>query len=777
MLHQTARPSVPASHTLLFLLALLLTFACEQSITYAKEQATGVVASQSNEELLAQMTLAEKAGQLNMLAGLWDVTGPVQESGPEREKYDAIRQGRVGAMLNVTGVEETRTAQRIAVEETRLGIPLVFGYDVIHGYGTMFPMPLAESCSWDLDLVERTAAAAAAEAADAGVHWTFAPMVDISRDARWGRVVEGAGEDPYLGSRIAAARVRGFQGDDLAEPHTLAACLKHFAAYGFAEAGRDYNTVDISRLTLQNVVMPPFRAGVDAGAASVMTAFNEVNGVPATADRGMLRDLLRQKLGFGGLVLSDYGSCQHLIPHGYAANLAEAARLSLAGGCDMDMEGNAYATKLETLVKSGALSVELVDQAVLRVLQLKRRLGLLDDPYRYCNGSAPDDAEELAALSREAGRKSIVLLHNRESALPIAKSVGSIAVIGPLADDRDAPLGTWRAQAVSDSAVSVLDGVKAALGGQATISHAAGCRLLNDAPRRFNLKSSVNETDLSGIDEAARLAASSELVLLVVGEDCFQAGEARSRTRLDLPGVQPQLVRAVTEANPNTVLLVMSGRPLALPAECGGAAAVLQVWHLGSQSGHAIADVLTGAYSPSGKLTMSVPRAVGQAPLYYSHKNTGRPTTQDPNEVWYSHYEDESNEPLFPFGHGLSYTTFRYSNLKVSSERFTEGEPLTVTAEVKNLGERAGTETAQLYLRDPVASRTRPVLQLRGFEQVSLGPGESATVEFKLDRSSFGFYDETGQLLVEPGEFHVFVGGSSESLLEGRCFMEPADER
>ncbi|MEM9353122.1 MAG: beta-glucosidase BglX [Planctomycetota bacterium] len=752
--------------------ALLWTAATPLAV--AQDTATVDTAPVSIDELVGRMTMAEKAGQLNMLAGLWDVTGPVQERGPEREKYEAIRNGKVGAMLNVTGVDATRTAQRIAVEESRLGIPLLFGYDVVHGYETMFPTPLAEACSWDLDLMRRTAAAAAIEATDEGIHWTFAPMVDVSRDARWGRVVEGAGEDPYLGSKIAVARVRGFQGEDLADPQTVAACLKHFAAYGFAEAGRDYNTVDISRMTLQNVVMPPFRAGVDAGAVSVMTAFNEVNGIPATADRAMLRGVLRKDLGFGGLVLSDYGSCQHLVLHGYASNLKEAARMSLEGGCDMDMEGNAYASKLEELVKSGVVPESLVDQSVYRVLDLKQRLGLFDDPYRYCGGGARADAEAMTALSREAGRKSIVLLHNRDNALPIAEGVGSIAVIGPLADDRDAPLGTWRAKAAADSAVTVLEGVQAALGKHAKISHAEGCRLLNDTPRGFALKSSVNETDLTGIEEAAELAAESDLVLLVVGEDCYQSGEARSRARIDLPGVQPQLVKAVTAANPNTVILLMSGRPLAVPEECELAAAVLQVWHLGSQSGHAIADVLTGAYNPSAKLAASVPRSVGQAPIYYNHKNTGRPGVEDDTQVWYSHYEDESNEPLFPFGHGLSYTTFKYSNLKLSDETFTEGETLTVTADVKNIGERAGVETAQLYLRDPVASRTRPVLQLRGFEQVSLEPGESATVEFVLQPAAFGFRDETGNLLVEPGEFRVFVGGSSESLLRTSCRMEPA---
>lgn len=741
------------------------------------QPATTAPCTQSDiDALVTQMTLAEKVGQLNMLSGCWDMTGPVPEQGDARQQYLAIRNGHVGAMLNVTGAKATKAAQRFAVEESRLGIPLLFGYDVIHGYRTMFPLPLAESCSWDLDLMRRTARAAATEAAQAGLHWTFAPMVDISRDARWGRVMEGAGEDPWLGAQIAVARVRGFQGDDLAASDTLAACAKHFAAYGFVESGREYNTVDISRHTLFNVVMPPFLACSRADVASVMTAFNDVAGVPATADRELLQGLLRDNWAFEGMVLSDWASCRQLLNHGVAANPSEAAQQCIAAGCDMDMEGRVYSSNLAQLVASGAVPVKLVDDSVRRILKLKMKLGLFEDPYRYCDSNATDPSRQHLELAQEAARESIVMLHNRKRLLPMKTDIKSVAVIGPLADDKDSPLGNWRARAEANSAVSVLEAVQQEFGPRMDVRHAAGCQLLNPTVERgFALKTSVNETNLDGIEEAAELAAAADLVLLVVGEDCYQSGEARSRTRIGLPGVQPQLVQAVTKANPNTVLLVMSGRPLVLTDEVSRVGTALQVWHLGSQAGLGIVDVLTGRHNPSGKLTTSLPRSVGQLPIYYNHKNTGRPIAQDLNEVWYSHFGDELNEPLYPFGHGVSYTEFRYQNLRIDRDRFSPGETVTVSLEVSNVGDRAGTEIVQLYVRDLVASRTRPVRELKAFRRVFLEANEQQQLDVQLDQSAFGFYDDSGRYVVEPGEFHIFVGGSSQASLSVTCFVERLD--
>jgi beta-glucosidase len=507
-----------------------------------------------------------------------------------------------------------------------------------------------------------------------------------------------------------------------------------------------------------------------------MTAFNDVAGVPATADRGLVRGVLRDNWGFRGIVLSDWACCRQLLSHGVAANRSEAAQQCIEAGCDMDMEGRVYSSKLAALVERGTVPVSLVDDSVRRILKLKMELGLFEDPYRYGDPEAAGPNQQHLQLAREAARESIVLLHNRKQLLPMEGDIKSIAVIGPLADDKDSPLGNWRAQADADSAVSVLEAVQQEFGKRMDVRHTAGCQLLNPAVKRgFALQSSVNETNLDGIDEAAELAAASDLVLLVVGEDCFQSGEARSRTRIGLPGVQPQLVQAVTKANPNTVLLVMSGRPLVLTDEMPSVGTALQVWHLGSQAGLGILDVLTGRHNPSGKLTMSFPRSVGQVPIYYNHKNTGRPTAKDPNEVWYSHYGDELNEPLYPFGHGMSYTKFGYENLRIDRERFGHDETVTVSVDVANVGDRAGTEIVQLYVRDLVASRTRPVRELRAFRRVYMEAGEQKQVDLILDQSAFAFYDDSGKYVLESGEFHIFVGGSSQAALQVTCFVERAD--
>ncbi len=718
------------------------------------------------DELLKQMTLDEKVGQLNLYSSTFDVTGPPPAAGANERRYQDIRSGLVGGMLNVTGAEATRRAQQLAVDNSRLGIPLIFGFDVIHGYRTMLPIPLADAASWDLEAVNAAARVAAAEASAAGLHWTFAPMLDVSRDARWGRVMEGAGEDPYLVSRIAEARVRGFQGEDLSAVDTVAACAKHFAGYGFAEAGRDYNTVDISERTLQEVVLPPFRAAVQAGVATVMNAFNEIGGVPATADSRLLREVLMGDWGFQGFVVSDWDSIGELVPHGVAADKAEAARLAIGAGSHMDMETSAYRDHLAALVRDGAVEERLLDDAVRRVLRVKFALGLFDDPYRYSD-AARERGElgkpEHLAVAREVARKSIVLLKNEGGLLPLDGDSGTLAVIGPLAADKDTPLGSWRGRAIEGSAVSLLEGIEAAVGPEVEVIHAEGAPL-SVGRRTFFHELSFNRDDRSGFAAAVEAAREADRVVLALGEDAWQSGEGRSQVDIGLKGVQDELLEAVLEANPNVVVVLMSGRPLAIPRLAERVPAILQTWHLGSQAGHAIADVLLGDYNPSGKLPVSFPRSVGQLPIYYNHKHTGRANPQE--MVFWSHYTDSPNSPLYPFGHGLSYTTFDYSELDLSAEEIDREGSLEVRVTVTNSGERAGAEVVQLYIRDLVASATRPVKELKGFEKIELAPGESREVSFEITAETLAFYTPRGAWEAEPGEFRVFVGTSSESVQE-----------
>jgi beta-glucosidase len=715
--------------------------------------------------LLAQMTLEEKVGQLNQYSSPFDMTGPPPGAGAQKAAYEQIRNGLVGSMLNVTGAEATRKAQQLAVENSRLKIPLIFGYDVIHGYKTVFPIPLGEAASWDPAAVERSARVAATEAAAAGLHWTFAPMVDIARDARWGRIMEGSGEDVFLGAQMAAARVRGFQGRDLGAVDTIAACAKHYAAYGFAEAGRDYNTVDISESTLRNVVLPPFKAAADAGAATFMNSFNEIGGIPATASVHLQRDILKGEWGFQGFVVSDWGSIAEMVRHGYSEDLVQAAQQAIIGGSDMDMEGRAYIGHLATLVQSGRVDVKTVDEAVRRVLRVKFALGLFDDPYRYSNADREKSATLTPAnlqVARDVARRSIVLLKN-DGVLPIGKGVRSIAVIGPLADDKDSPLGNWRGQGAANSAVSLLEGVKAAVSPGTRVIYAEGAKLVTGA-RAFATPSVFNTTDRSGFAAAVDAARQADVVLLAVGEDAYQSGEGRSQAEIGLAGLQDELVRAVTEANKNVVVVLMSGRPLTIGHVAERVPALLEAWLLGSQAGHAIADVLFGDYSPSGKLPVSFPRVVGQEPLYYGHKNTGRPGPE-PGVTW-SHYTDVSNDPLYPFGFGLSYTTFTYSDLRLNAAVLNQVGELKVTVTVTNSGQRTGSEVVQLYVRDMVGSVTRPVKELKGFERVELGPGRSSDVTFTIRAADLAFYTARGRWEAEPGAFKVFVGGNSRDLKE-----------
>ena len=719
--------------------------------------------------LLAEMTLEEKVGQMNQYNGSWNATGPVSEGGLTAEKAADLRAGRVGSMLNVRGAAEVAAVQRIAVEESRLGIPLIFGLDVIHGYQTLGPIPLGEAASWDLPAIENAARVAAREAAAAGINWTFAPMVDISRDARWGRVMEGAGEDPFLASAIAAARVRGFQGEDLSDPTTIAACAKHFAAYGFAEAGREYNTVDLSLATLHNTVLPPFKACVDAGVRTFMNAFNELNGIPATAHAGLQREILKKAWGFTGFVVSDWASVAELVTHGHAPDGRAAARLAAHAGSDMDMESHLYVRHLVELVESGEVPEAVIDDAVRRILTVKFELGLFDDPYRYCDTDRA--AVEIgSSANREAvlamARKSIVLLKNENDLLPLAREGLDIALIGPLAADKNSPLGSWRLAATDDTAVSVHAGLSAYTGNR--LHYAKGVELVVGKPD-FVYDTEINTSDPTGTEEAVALARTADVVVMVLGEYSYQSGEARSRTRLGLPGLQQQLLEAVRAVNEKVVLVLMNGRPLTIDWAATHVPAIVEAWHLGTESGNAIAQVLYGDYNPGGKLPMSFPRHVGQVPLYYNHKQTGRPTTDDRDQVFWSHYTDEANTALFPFGYGLSYTTFSYRDLRLDRESFGKGEQLTASVEVKNTGSRAGREVVQWYLRDLFGSLTRPVRELKGFEVVDLEPGASRRITFTIGENQLAYWTANGCWEAEPGDFHVFVGGNSRADL-GQAF-------
>ncbi len=710
--------------------------------------------------LLAKMTLAEKVGQMNQYNGFWEVTGPVPADGNNKTKYEHLTKGFVGSVLNVRGVEQVRKLQELVVTQSRLGIPLLFGQDVIHGFKTLAPIPLAEAASWDLPAIERSAQVAATEASALGINWTFAPMVDISRDARWGRVMEGAGEDPYLGSKVGVARVRGFQGTDLTATNTIAACAKHFAGYGFSESGREYNTVDIGTSTLYNIVLPPFRVVVqEAGVMTVMNAFNILNGVPATGNAFLQRDILKDGWGFDGFVISDWASCREMITHGHATDLRDAAVKAANAGSDMDMESYAYINHLQAAVEAGEVPMAVIDDAVRRILRVKFALGLFEDPYRYCNEERAKTLighKDHHEAVLDMARKSIVLLKNEGKVLPLATGQKKIGVIGVLAADKTSPLGSWRIGSDDGTAVSVLEGM--AKYTQA-VRYAKGADLVV-GKADFVQDLTINETDKSGFAEAIALAKTSEVVVMVLGEHGFQSGEARSRTQLDLPGVQQELLEAVHAVNPNIVLVLMNGRPLAITWADEHVPAIVEAWQLGTQSGNAIADVLFGAYNPSGKLPMTFPRSVGQVPIYYNHHNTGRPVTE--GMVFWSHYSDESNAPLYPFGFGLSYTTFAYSDLRVDAADRTA---VRVQVTVKNTGKVAGEEVAQLYIRDRTASVARPVKELKGFEKFSLAPGASKVVTFTLTDKELGFYDNQGRFIVEPGMFDIMVGGNSSELL------------
>ncbi len=707
------------------------------------------------DSVLAGLTLEEKLGQLTQNVLSAAVTGPQL---PEASVAD-IRAGRIGSFLGTSGAEVTRNLQRVAMEQSRAKVPLLFAYDVIHGFRTIFPTPLAEAASWDPAAVERAARVAAAEGAANGLHWTFAPMVDIARDPRWGRIVEGSGEDPYLGSVMAAARVRGFQGADsstgavhkLRDTLTLIATAKHFAAYGAAEGGRDYNVAEVPARTLREIYLPPFHAAANAGARSVMAAFNEVDGVPMHANRELIDGVLRREWGWDGILVSDYTGVMELLNHGVAADTAEAARVSIDAGVDVDMVSTFFITKLPAEVRAGRVAVAVIDSAVRRVLRAKYERGLFQDPYRY-SSVAREKALTLAppfiAEARDMARRSIVLLKN-DGVLPLRKDLRSIAVIGPLADDSTSALGAWAGAGRPQDAVTPLAGIRQALGAGGRVLYARGA--------------SADTADTAGFAEAVRVAREADAVVLVLGEREDMSGEAHSRASLDLPGVQGDLARAVyaaaRAAGKPMVVVLMNGRPLAVPWLADNVPAIVEAWHLGVQTGPALADVLFGDFNPGGKLPVSFPRTVGQVPLYYNHRNTGRPPVEGIR--WNSKYIDIPWTPLWPFGHGLSYTTFAYDTPRVSKTEMSPTDSVTVSVDVTNSGTRAGDEVVQLYVRDDAASVTRPVKMLKGFRRVTLRPGERRSVTFTLRPHDLAFHDVRMRYVVEPGAFTVWAAGSS----------------
>ena len=727
------------------------------------------------EDLLSRMTLEEKLGQLTQYTGQWAVTGPaVPETGE-----DEIRAGRVGSFLNVYGADYTRRAQEVATEESRLGIPLIIGYDVVHGFRTVFPVPLAETASWNLDAAELAARIAAREAAASGINWTFAPMVDIARDGRWGRIVEGAGEDPYLGSRFAEARVRGFQGRTLAglaSDSTVVATAKHFAGYGFAEGGRDYNTTDFSERTLREVILPPFEAAVDAGAQTLMSAFNEIGGVPATASEHLYGEILRDEWGFDGFVIADYTAVRELMWHGIAADSAEAGRRALEAGVDMSMVDGIYARNLPALVESGELPMAVVDEAVRRVLRVKRRAGLFEDPYRYSD--ADREATELLsdanrAAARDVARQSVVLLKNDGDVLPLRRDLPTLAVIGALAADSVSAMGSWAGAGRWPETTPILPALIEALP-NTDVRYAPGYPAVPRAPF-LQMVETAFSTDTSGHDEAVRLAAEADAVVLVLGEHRELTGEAASRASTELPGAQLELARRVIEAAGDTPVAVVltNGRPLALSGLDAIAPSILEAWHLGTEMGPAVADVLLGYHNPGGKLPVTFPAATGQEPIYYNRSRTGRPhDVPYASDKYVSRYLDVPVEPLYPFGHGLSYTTFAYGEPSLSATEIGIDGSVEVSVPVTNTGDRAGVEVVQLYVHDEERSTTPPVQELKGFERVELAPGETRTVTFSLSPADLVFWGMMDEWFVEPGWFTVMVGGSSLDAMDRTARFE-----
>lgn len=716
------------------------------AIVFAQKKAI----DQKVDSVLKLMTLDEKVGQMNQYSGPWQHTGPITEQGDILEQ---VKKGRLGSMLNVNGVAHTKELQQMAMQ-SRLKIPLLFGQDVIHGYRTTFPIPLAEAASWDLNAIELSARIAATEASASGIHWTFAPMVDIARDPRWGRVMEGAGEDPYLGSLIAKARVKGFQGKGLGNVDGVMACAKHFAAYGAAIGGRDYNSVDMSDHMLWSVYLPPFKAAVEAGSATFMNSFNDINGIPATANAYIQKDILKDKWNFKGFIVSDWGSIGEMIQHGYVKDNYEAAMKAVLAGNDMDMESRSYINNLSKLVKEGKVPMRVVDEAVKRILKKKFELGLFDDPYKFSNVEREQkemNNPQHALIAREMAKKSIVLLKNENHLLPLSKNTKTIACIGPMVKRVRENLGFWSIEFPdSNYIVSQWQGLQNKVGNNTKLLYAQGC--------------DIEDTSRSGFAEAIDKAMQADVVILSVGERRDMSGEAKSRSNIHLPGVQEELIKAVCATGKPVVVLINAGRPLIFNWTSEHAPAILYTWWLGSEAGNAIPDVLFGDYNPSAKLPISFPRTEGQIPIYYSHFNTGRPAASDSDRFYRSAYIDLSIYPQYEFGYGLSYTSFEYSNLKLSSPKMKANEKITVSCIITNTGKYAGEEIVQFYLRDKVASVVRPVKELKDFKKIMLQPGESKAIQFLIDKDKLSFYDQKLNWITEPGEFDLMIGASSSDI-------------
>jgi beta-glucosidase len=722
--------------------------------------------------LMKKMTLEEKIGQLNLPGSGDIVTGQAQSSDIGKK----IREGKVGGLFNIKSVAKIKDVQRVAVEESRLKIPLIFGMDVIHGYETVFPIPLGLSCSWDMKLIENSARVAAVEASADGINWTFSPMVDICRDARWGRIAEGSGEDPYLGSQIAKAMVKGYQGNDFKSGKNIMSCVKHYALYGAAEAGRDYNTVDMSRQTMYNTYFPPFKAAADAGVGSFMASFNEIDGVPATANKWLLTDVLRKQWGFKGFVVTDYTGINEMIDHGIG-DLQTVSAKALNAGIDMDMVGEGILTTIQKSLKEGKTTLAQIDAACRRILEAKYKLGLFDDPYKYCDENRAKTEVFSAAhrkIARESAAQTFVLLKNQGNVLPLKKS-GTVALVGPLADNKENMPGTWAVAARFSEAISVLQGLKETIGDKVKILHARGSNL--DADSLFEDRAGMFGKSLrrdsrsaeAMINEAVEIAKQSDVVVAALGESAEMSGEASSRSNIEIPEVQRNLLKALLKTGKPVVLVLFTGRPLAIKWESENVPAILNVWFGGSEAGYAIADALFGDVNPSGKLTTTWPQHVGQVPLYYNHKMTGRPL---PEGKWFqkfrSNYLDVSNDPVYPFGFGLSYTSFSYDDLKLSSTSLKGNQTLTASVAVTNNGKLEGKEVVQLYIRDIVGTVTRPVKELRGFQKIDLKAGETKTVSFSITPEDLKFYNYDLKYDWEPGEFEIMIGTNSRDVKKGK---------
>lgn len=728
-------------------------------------------------DLMKKMTLDEKIGQLNLPVTGQITTGQAKSSDVAKR----IRAGEVGGLFNLKGVERIREVQKQAVEESRLGIPLLFGMDVVHGYETIFPIPLGLSCTWNMQAIEESARIAAIEASADGICWTFSPMVDVCRDPRWGRISEGNGEDPFLGAAIARSMIRGYQGKNMSRNDEIMACVKHFALYGASEAGRDYNTVDMSRQRMFNEYMLPYQAAVEEGVSSVMASFNEIDGIPATGNEWLLTDVLRKQWGFDGFVVTDYTGITEMTAHGMGDTQTVAA-LALNAGVDMDMVSDAFSSTLKKSLKEGIVSMETIDAACRRILEAKYKLGLFENPYKYCDKARARKqifTKEHRAVARKTASESFVLLKNENNLLPLAKK-GTVAVIGPLANSRSNMPGTWSVAAVLNNAPSLVEGLKEVVGKQVEILTAKGCNLMSD--NEYEKRATMfgrtlhrdNRTDQQLLDEALAIAAKSDVIVAALGESSEMSGESSCRTNLEMTDTQRFLLQELLKTGKPVVLVLFTGRPLVLTWEQQHVPAILNVWFGGSEAALAIGDVLFGDVNPSGKLTATFPQNVGQIPLFYAHKNTGRPLAQG---EWFqkfrSNYLDVDNEPLYPFGYGLSYTTFSYGDIHLDKTSITGKEELTATVTVTNIGTKDGAEVIQLYIRDLVGSTTRPVKELKGFEKIFLKAGKSKEVSFKITSELLKFYNYTMEYATEPGEFEVMIGGNSRDVKKSGFRLEP----